>query len=75
MESALQYPLFTERNFKNNSSHTTTKSSNLDNTRQVFLVYLFWISLFFKRQKKKNPNFTLGTCLEKKKRKRKTHTH
>ena len=43
MGPALLYPLFTERDFKNNSSYTTTKSSNLDNTRQVFLVYLFWI--------------------------------
>ena len=72
MGSALLYPLSNERNFKNNSSYTTTESSNLDNTRKVFLVYLFWISLFFKRQFLKTPNFTLGTCLEKKKRK--THT-
>ena len=74
MGSALQYPLSTERDFKNNSSYTTTESSNLVNSRKVFLVYLFWISLFFTRQFE-NTNFTLGTCLEKKKKKRKTHTH
>ena len=47
MESALQYPLFTERNFKNNSSYTTTKSSNLDNTNtSIFSLFILDLVIF-----------------------------
>jgi len=73
MGSALLYPLSTERNFKNNLSYTTTESSNLDNSRKLFLVYLFWISLLFTRQFE-NPQFYLRNLKKKKKEKRKTHT-
>ena len=59
----------TERNFKNNSPYGTTKSSNLDNSRKVCIIYLFWMSLFVTGSLK-TPKFTLGTCLEKKN----THT-